>query len=112
MLCQPVFIAPATTGHEQLQCCWPVIHAPVAELGGGRGIALGSGTGPVIDVPLRGMIIMSQQRTRRWDTNLWLNYDLRLCMGVAFLLLPVIVLLWATESRSTRIKRLRSNGWT
>jgi hypothetical protein len=32
--------------------------------------------------------------------------------AAALLLLPVIVLLWATESRTTRINRLRSKGWT
>ena len=31
---------------------------------------------------------------------------------IVVLLLPVIVLLWATESRSTRIKRMKRNGWT
>lgn len=28
------------------------------------------------------------------------------------LLLPVLVLLWATESRQQRVHRLRSYGWT
>lgn len=32
--------------------------------------------------------------------------------AAALLLLPLIVLLWATESRATRINRLRSNGHT
>ena len=31
---------------------------------------------------------------------------------LVLLTLPVVVLLWATESRSTRIKRLRRNGAT
>ena len=31
---------------------------------------------------------------------------------LALLLLPVIVLLWATESRQQRARRLRSYGWT
>jgi hypothetical protein len=31
---------------------------------------------------------------------------------VALILLPVLFLAWATESRHTRIQRLRSNGWT
>ena len=31
---------------------------------------------------------------------------------LVLLLLPVVVLLWATESRSTRIARYRSNGQT
>ena len=31
---------------------------------------------------------------------------------LALLLLPVIILLWATESRHTRIQRLRKNGRT
>ena len=30
----------------------------------------------------------------------------------ALLLLPVLILLWATESRPQRAKRLRSYGWT
>ncbi len=30
----------------------------------------------------------------------------------ALLLLPVLILCWATESRSTRINRLRKNGAT
>jgi len=32
--------------------------------------------------------------------------------ALALLLLPLLVLLWATESRSTRIQRLRRSGWT
>jgi DNA invertase Pin-like site-specific DNA recombinase len=28
------------------------------------------------------------------------------------ILLPIVVLLWATESRQQRAKRLRSYGWT
>lgn len=31
---------------------------------------------------------------------------------LAALLLPVLVLLWATESRQQRARRLRSYGWT
>jgi uncharacterized protein YerC len=31
---------------------------------------------------------------------------------LALLLLPLIILLWATESRHTRIQRLRKNGRT
>ena len=31
---------------------------------------------------------------------------------LVLLFLPIVVLLWATESRSTRIKRLRRNGTT
>lgn len=31
---------------------------------------------------------------------------------VVLLTLPIVVLLWATESRSTRIARLRRNGAT
>ena len=30
----------------------------------------------------------------------------------ALVLLPIIFILWLTESRSTRINRMRSNGWT
>ena len=30
----------------------------------------------------------------------------------ALVLLPILILLWLTESRSTRINRMRSNGWT
>ena len=30
----------------------------------------------------------------------------------ALILLPVLILLWATESRHTRIQRLRANGHT
>jgi hypothetical protein len=32
--------------------------------------------------------------------------------GLALLLLPLIVVLWATESRSQRIHRLRRQGWS
>ena len=31
---------------------------------------------------------------------------------LAILTIPLAVLLWATESRATRIKRLKRNGWT
>lgn len=31
---------------------------------------------------------------------------------VAALLLPLLILLWATESRPQRARRLRSYGWT
>jgi len=31
---------------------------------------------------------------------------------LAVLAVPLIVLLWATESRTARIKRMRSNGYT
>jgi len=31
---------------------------------------------------------------------------------LAVLAIPLIVLLWATESRTARIKRMRSNGYT
>ena len=31
---------------------------------------------------------------------------------VVLLLLPVVILLWATESRQQRAKRLRQQGWT
>jgi hypothetical protein len=30
---------------------------------------------------------------------------------LALLLLPIIILLWATESTEQRVKRLRSYGW-
>ena len=33
-------------------------------------------------------------------------------MIAALLLLPIIILLWATESTEQRVKRLRSYGWT
>jgi hypothetical protein len=32
--------------------------------------------------------------------------------ALALLLLPLLVLAWASESRSTRIQRLRRSGWT
>ena len=35
-----------------------------------------------------------------------------LAIIVAVLLLPLLILLWATESRQQRAKRLRSYGWT
>lgn len=35
-----------------------------------------------------------------------------LAILIAALLLPVLVLLWATESRQQRARRLRSYGWT
>jgi DNA invertase Pin-like site-specific DNA recombinase len=30
----------------------------------------------------------------------------------ALLLLPILFILWLTESRSQRINRMRANGWT
>ena len=30
----------------------------------------------------------------------------------ALVLLPIIFILWLTESRSQRINRMRANGWT
>ena len=30
----------------------------------------------------------------------------------ALVLLPILILLWITESRSQRINRMRANGWT
>jgi len=35
-----------------------------------------------------------------------------LALIVAALLLPLLILLWATESRQQRARRLRSYGWT
>ena len=35
-----------------------------------------------------------------------------LALIAALLLLPIIILLWATESAEQRVKRLRSYGWT
>ena len=35
-----------------------------------------------------------------------------LAVIAALLLLPLIILLWATESRPQRARRLRSYGWT
>ena len=35
-----------------------------------------------------------------------------LAIVIALLLLPLLVLLWATESTEQRAKRLRSYGWT
>lgn len=35
-----------------------------------------------------------------------------IALVVAFVLLPILFILWLTESRSTRINRMRSNGWT
>lgn len=35
-----------------------------------------------------------------------------LAIIVAVLLLPLLILLWATESRPQRARRLRSYGWT
>ena len=35
-----------------------------------------------------------------------------IALVLALLLLPLLVLLWVTESKSQRIKRLRSNGWS
>lgn len=35
-----------------------------------------------------------------------------LALIVAVLLLPLLILLWATESRQQRARRLRSYGWT
>jgi len=32
--------------------------------------------------------------------------------AVALLLLPIVILLWATESREQRARRWRRNGWT
>ena len=76
----------------------PVFHAPV------ECRLICSGTGPVI-APLK-----INDLHPALDTALTAGLAPR--MGGSSLLLRVIVLLWATESRSTRIKRLRSNGWT
>jgi hypothetical protein len=35
-----------------------------------------------------------------------------LALIAALLLLPIIIILWATESTEQRAKRLRSYGWT
>jgi DNA-binding NarL/FixJ family response regulator len=35
-----------------------------------------------------------------------------LALIAALLLLPIIIILWATESTEQRVKRLRSYGWT
>lgn len=35
-----------------------------------------------------------------------------LAWAAALLLLPIVILLWATESRPQRIQRLRSYGWS
>jgi hypothetical protein len=35
-----------------------------------------------------------------------------LALLLALLLLPLLVLLWATESQPQRVKRLRSYGWS
>ena len=35
-----------------------------------------------------------------------------LALIAALLLLPLVILLWATESTEQRAKRLRSYGWT
>lgn len=35
-----------------------------------------------------------------------------LCYLLVLLLLPVLILLWATESRQQRARRWRRNGWT
>lgn len=35
-----------------------------------------------------------------------------LALIVAALLLPLLILLWATESKQQRARRLRSYGWT
>ncbi len=35
-----------------------------------------------------------------------------LAIVIALLLLPLVILLWATESTEQRAKRLRSYGWT
>ena len=35
-----------------------------------------------------------------------------LALIAALLLLPIIILLWATESTEQRVKRLRSYGWS
>ena len=35
-----------------------------------------------------------------------------LAILIALLLLPLVILLWATESTEQRAKRLRSYGWT
>jgi DNA invertase Pin-like site-specific DNA recombinase len=34
------------------------------------------------------------------------------CFLLAALLLPVLILLWATESRQQRARRWRRDGWT
>jgi DNA-binding CsgD family transcriptional regulator len=35
-----------------------------------------------------------------------------LAWAVALLLLPIVIILWATETRQQRIKRWRAAGWT
>jgi len=35
-----------------------------------------------------------------------------LAWAAALLLLPLLLLLWATEPRHKRIQRMRANGWT
>lgn len=34
------------------------------------------------------------------------------CLLLALLTLPLVILLWATESRQQRARRLRSYGWS
>ena len=41
-----------------------------------------------------------------------MTFTTTLALILAFLLLPVLVLLWATESREQRARRWRSYGWT
>jgi hypothetical protein len=55
---------------------------------------------------------MALRHHRQTTTNLLNQMTCFIAWAAALLLLPVIVLLWLTESRTTRIKRMRNNGWT
>jgi hypothetical protein len=41
-----------------------------------------------------------------------MTFTTTLALILALLLLPVLVLLWATESREQRARRWRRDGWT
>jgi len=41
-----------------------------------------------------------------------MTFTCALAWAAALLLLPVLVLLWATESKGQRVRRLRRQGWT
>lgn len=53
---------------------------------------------------------MTPSRSQQAFNNM--TFTCLLAWAAILLLLPVLVLLWATESETQRIKRLRSYNWT
>ena len=55
---------------------------------------------------------MPAGRVRRWCPIAFPTMTTTLALLLAFLLLPLLILLWATESRQQRARRWRRSGWT